>query len=141
MGNESGAAMQNIDDYEKEKINFTIADLENTAATLRRYVALADELEAKGIRLPLKDRETFEKLRYEGGFAGPGGALQGLMQRAEAASLFAEQVAGENGVDHQTLIEDTERKVTRGKVDSVLRNDSLDPIRKDELRKSVREGL
>ena len=82
-------SLDRVPDYEREKILATIRDLELTAATLRRYLAYTDLLDAKDI--PLKDRVSLLSLRIPGGPAGPGNDILEIQVMAQNALIKAEE--------------------------------------------------
>ncbi len=135
---------ENIDEYEREKIERTISDLESAADALRRYVALADQLADNDVKLSMHEgHDCLDNLRYPGGLAGPDSDLWKLFKRAEATSFRAQHIAQASGIDIDTqkpFVQETERRVVRGKVTDILKTFDSDPlkeVRLEELRRAT----
>lgn len=135
--------VENIDEYEREKIERTISDLESAADALRRYVALADQLAGQDVNLSMHEgHDCLDNLRYPGGLAGSDSDLWKLFKRAENASFRAQRVAASQGVDmgmEGDMVQETERRVVRGKVESILKtkSDPLYDVKVEEVRSAV----
>jgi len=78
-----------VTEYERQKIEATIADLEATARALRIYLAYADAAKAKGVKII--NQVSLLGLRIEGGPAGPHNDIQAIQVLAQNASSRAEE--------------------------------------------------
>ena len=65
--------MENLDKYEKEKIESSYKDLLRITDTMKRYMDKMDELEQKGIKVT-GTQHTFDTLRFKDTLFGPGSA-------------------------------------------------------------------
>jgi hypothetical protein len=85
---------KNIDEYEREKLERTLKDIELTLALGKNYLAMVESADRQGIRL---EREThFDRLRMPNELMGPGGKLyEGIM---ELQGMF---MSGQTEIAHQ----------------------------------------
>jgi hypothetical protein len=127
-----------IDDYEREKVESTITDLETIASMLRRYLVAGDKVVEAGGRVPKLPGVDFSTIREPGSFAGPDGPLQTLRHQAVDSSLAVQRAGGEAGIPENDMVEGTERKVIHSKVLAVLTGpDDLDAVRREAIRGAV----
>lgn len=113
-------AVTNVDEYEREKITRTVTDLEMTADALRRYLAYADELSTKGIRIPFDEKLKLESLRAPGQPAGPDTdvlKIQVLAQSALAVAERAAKAAEANVPGIRTAVDDKLKKALLDKLE------------------------
>jgi len=102
-------SVQNIDDYEREKIISTAKDLERVATRLRRYLAYADELTDMSIAIqhPI-DLDGLRKL-----VSFPGSDISKIETLAEDALRNAEHSAKASGENVQTIQKVVEEKLNK----------------------------
>jgi len=77
--------IENIDEYEREKIERTIADLKQTTAIIDNYLKMMDFADTHHIKID--KRTLMDKIRYQDGPAGPDNdmiKLQGLFAKGQA---------------------------------------------------------
>lgn len=118
--------IENIDPYEREKVELTIGDLEMAAATLRNYLALADELGSKGIAVNTS-KFNFDKLRQE--FAGIKGPLNKLLNDAEKAAFHIQDEAVRNGVNVRELQANITGRVVEDRIGTIVKDNKVNHLK------------
>jgi hypothetical protein len=93
----------NIDEYEREKIEYTIKDVERLAGTMREYLAMLDYCDEKNIII--EGRDMFDKIRYPDAIMGPENDINKLM------SMFQK---GQSGIAEKLSQEDLSEITRRG---------------------------
>jgi len=73
---------ENVDKYEKEKIENTLKDAKHLVAVIENYLEMVKYCDEQGI--DIKGRTSLEKLRYPNGPAGPDSDLGKLSQVFES---------------------------------------------------------
>ena len=69
MGTPEAPKVENIDQYEREKIETTLKDAEHLVAVIKNYLEMVKFCDEQGI--DIKGRSSLEKLRYPDAPAGP----------------------------------------------------------------------
>lgn len=88
--------IENLDEYEKEKIEMVLKDAEHLVAVIKNYLEMVKYCDENGIKI--KGRTNLEKLRYEGQPAGPGSDLYKIAQKFESGQLeIAKNLTQEQG--------------------------------------------
>lgn len=73
---EGSPRVENMSDYEREKINATLVDAKHLVAVIENYLKTVDYCDQHGI--PLLNRPSLSDLRVPGGKADPVGPLRDL---------------------------------------------------------------
>lgn len=127
----SPSEIVNVDDYSREKIQYTISDLERAADALRRYVAFADQCAAQGVKLA--PHSEFGSLRYSERPADPHGGISRIEVMAQSALADAETIMRQEGkpVDRRVI----EDQLAKDKIKKMaISRESLEEILKNKER-------
>jgi hypothetical protein len=76
MGAPEAPKVENIDQYEREKIETTLKDAKHLVAVIENYLKTVAYCDEKGIELP--NRKSLDAIRRPGELADPVGALTKL---------------------------------------------------------------
>ena len=82
MGASETPKVENIDQYEKEKIETTLKDAEHLVAVIKNYLEMVKFCDEQGI--DIKGRTSLEKLRYPEAPAGPDSDLGKIARMFES---------------------------------------------------------
>ena len=85
---QGGQNVENMDEYEREKIATTLKSVEHLAVVIRGFLEQLDECDRRGILLDRKAR--FGNIRRPGGLAEPDGPILELTRMFEAAKRQAD---------------------------------------------------
>jgi hypothetical protein len=132
--------IENIGDFEREKVMKTVEDLEHAANMLRQYISMSDELGKRGIPLPIA-HQRLETLRYVGGSAGPDSSLNRLIKKADKARRSAKKAANQSRVSFLEIARLSEAVVVRGRIEAAINPENntlgLDQVRLKAAQESV----
>jgi len=73
--------VENLDEYEKEKIELVLKDAQHLVEVIRNYLEMIKYCDENGIKI--QARTNLEKLRYEGQPAGPESDLGKIARKFE----------------------------------------------------------
>lgn len=90
--------VENVDKYEKEKIESTLKDAKRLVTIMENYLEMVKFCDEQGIKI--KNRTKLDNIRYEGAPAGPGsdlGKIESLFQSGQkeiGSNLTKDQIDG-----------------------------------------------